>query len=1035
MSLFKTRDIWSCSCDNDLFDLGCLNVANLGANKRNYYSIITGSYNGFLRIYNPTTTLDNKKSSQSSSMTTTTADLDSNFKAHDLISEMSFPSPIIQIETGRFVSTTKKNHIAVLMPKKLAVYEVLSYGEGNVSHGNQYQLKLVYEHNLQRSAFNMCKGSFGGVNGNSGGDQPAHEYICVQSMDGMLSVFEYESFSISCFLPKCLIPGPIKYIPRTDCFVTVSSSWELESYKYQTLATSAKSFERNSNETSGTKLKRLLPEYTFNLGEQAMNIQVHNQQIIVLGERNLFCFTEQLVLKFMKKFDYNPSAFCVYPNESSLQSNSISYIVSTHSKCLFVHQDLRVKWAAQVDHVPVQICVAKINETKGIIVSLSEDGKLKCSYLGTEPALLNPIMKDDSSSKFNYKTGEEDYRNLQAQIKNAIMSTGSIINNTSIGSSRSGLQLSVDVPSKLDAQNSFNRVKETELSDPIDAIPSLTCKITLKCHAETANNIKLSINCAAPLEAVPSVVSYASIGSIPFEQDICFYMKTKHIPSSLNVSACASYTLGSSSAGTPRVVEAKFRLPLKLVMKSGQQNVKPDDGGGGSSSSSFGSNLSDSKIKKLTFETSKPCLNLIDLFPEFSSSHIPSNGNCLAAQFYGHPQINILIQGSKSGASRYRLQSETSMDALWLLTEEFLQRLNSYYAKQSQTIEIVYKESLPFDDFRDIIDRHLQLRQYIERYKEMLEQTSAQFRAVQKRLLIKFKDKGPTSLENMDALLEATYKQILNLSDSYLNTQKDLSLTANSLNCMSSLYVVLLGLAFRLNKESVQILEKTLTSQTGDTPDLGWEEIVNAASTTLIKHALSTSKNSSNKFDTSNNQTHLKIPIDSSKIEKQLKQIVSKFESGSSLQLEIFKNGGNSSIISNMNVNDIGEDKSINSIVSKLAEAPLPPPNQRIIERNEFEQPKEQVSKPTPPPPPTAAKNRFTMGEDYEDEIESEANLLNNTKNNNNNTEQSRNSAGEGPPTVMDRKPFGIQKKLPTFDELMQQELNSKTDDNWNDDD
>jgi hypothetical protein len=102
MSLFKTRDLWSTSSDNDLFDLGCLKVANLGINKLNignvekktsvslnsYNSIITGSYNGFLRIYNPI-----RKTVEDSI----------GFKAHELVNETSFPSPILQIETGRFV--------------------------------------------------------------------------------------------------------------------------------------------------------------------------------------------------------------------------------------------------------------------------------------------------------------------------------------------------------------------------------------------------------------------------------------------------------------------------------------------------------------------------------------------------------------------------------------------------------------------------------------------------------------------------------------------------------------------------------------------------------------------------------------------------------------------------------------------------------------------------------------------------------------------------------------------------------------------
>lgn len=88
MSLFKTRDLWSITSENDLFDQGCLKVANIGVNKRSN-SIVTGSYNGYLRIYNPSLNFDNNESKKK-------------FKGNDLICEVSFPSPIIQIEIGKF---------------------------------------------------------------------------------------------------------------------------------------------------------------------------------------------------------------------------------------------------------------------------------------------------------------------------------------------------------------------------------------------------------------------------------------------------------------------------------------------------------------------------------------------------------------------------------------------------------------------------------------------------------------------------------------------------------------------------------------------------------------------------------------------------------------------------------------------------------------------------------------------------------------------------------------------------------------------
>jgi hypothetical protein len=34
-----------------------------------------------------------------------------------------------------------------------------------VEHGRHYQLKMAYEHNLQRTAFNFCYGPFGAVKG------------------------------------------------------------------------------------------------------------------------------------------------------------------------------------------------------------------------------------------------------------------------------------------------------------------------------------------------------------------------------------------------------------------------------------------------------------------------------------------------------------------------------------------------------------------------------------------------------------------------------------------------------------------------------------------------------------------------------------------------------------------------------------------------------------------------------------------------------------------------------------------------------
>ena len=57
------------------------------------------------------------------------------------------------------------------------------------------------------------------------------ELICVQSMDGQLSFFHYDSAMFTCFLPDFLLPGPLGYIPQTDSLVTVNSSHILQVFK------------------------------------------------------------------------------------------------------------------------------------------------------------------------------------------------------------------------------------------------------------------------------------------------------------------------------------------------------------------------------------------------------------------------------------------------------------------------------------------------------------------------------------------------------------------------------------------------------------------------------------------------------------------------------------------------------------------------------------------------------------------------------------------------------------------------------------
>ncbi|XP_052237789.1 protein PTHB1-like [Dreissena polymorpha] len=174
MSLFKARDWWSTSVgEEEEFDQGCLCVANVDNSSDELDKIVIGSYHGIVRIFNP--------------KPTKTDEGWSGFRPGDVLLESPLGHPVLQIEAGKFVSGSDKLHLAILHPRKLSVYNVAAMS-GAVEHGTQYQMALAYEHKLQRTAYNFCFGHFGQVKGKG--------FICVQSMDGTVSIFEQESFPL-----------------------------------------------------------------------------------------------------------------------------------------------------------------------------------------------------------------------------------------------------------------------------------------------------------------------------------------------------------------------------------------------------------------------------------------------------------------------------------------------------------------------------------------------------------------------------------------------------------------------------------------------------------------------------------------------------------------------------------------------------------------------------------------------------------------------------------------------------------------------
>jgi len=161
------------------------------------------------------------------------------------------------------------------------------------------------------------------------------------------------------------------------------------------------------------------------------------------------------------------------------------------------------------------------------------------------------------------------------------------------------------------------------------------------------------------------------------------------------------------------------------------------------------------------------------LYQEMAQEIIQPDGtlpaaNLVSLQYATGEDVKIIVS---KNAGRYRVQS-TSLAAMCHVTADLAERLKKFYKAQGDTeVEFNFTEAIPLPDYLGLVERHHELRQTMQAQRELLADRAQQFRCVQKRLLIRFKEKNPSPVSHLDLLLEGTYEELLALGSSYEELQ------------------------------------------------------------------------------------------------------------------------------------------------------------------------------------------------------------------------------------------------------------------------
>ena len=518
MSIFEAKEWWSTNIsNNEEFDGNSICIDNIDNENPPRNKICVSSFSGFLRVFEPTF---------------------GEYKVQNLLFEKCYENAILQIASGNFIINSSDIQLAVLQCKRFLVLGLFNLrGTGTT--------KTFYEYKLARNGFNFCLGRIGERN---------YDLVFIQSIDGVISIYEQDHLINSVSLSEVIFPGPIDFLSRKDYFVVANTAYEVECYSYNNLATIKESDER-----------KISTVWVANIGELVKEIKILNnnitkkQEILILSETMLSLLDSNGKFLFQKKLDFEPMSLHAYnvedPNFSQGKGLNCMYMISSCSDHILVYKSSSLAWAVKIFDTAVFLKTCEFEGVKGLITTLSDEGRLSVLYLG---------MEQVRNHNFLMPSKQVDLAQLASETEKLV----NIVNNYERGVNiipEETLQINLTVDPNLQFDEDFHEDKLFHKDN--SRIVRARVVISLEGQAE---NVR--VNLVTPYNIICDEASFHEAKlSGNMTKSINFRVYANLVPTFTNVKLYATYTTRNAKNPAEKQTQStslEFELPLSLFVRT-----------------------------------------------------------------------------------------------------------------------------------------------------------------------------------------------------------------------------------------------------------------------------------------------------------------------------------------------------------------------------------------------------------------------------------------------------------------------------------